>query len=168
MESAQQENGQKRRRGGDPPVSRGHWERRAPGRAHPHRGPRSGLQRTWWGLRRSRWVRRGLGGGLRPRSTIPAVQAPDPTALRDTAPTLRSPRTGGGGEGTGQRGRSCRRAPPAVQVSADWELQVVTGGADPWAGDLAAASGVVPLVSPCAWERGESRGQRPHGVSSSH
>ena len=68
-----------------PPVSRGHWERRAPGRAHPHRGDLGqGQELTWWGLGRSRWVRRGLrpgcallpSGATGPGSGIPAATGP--------------------------------------------------------------------------------------------
>ena len=69
---------------------------------------------------------------------------------------------GGGREGTGQRRLSDHWVPPScadqhpcpgsIQASVDWELQVVTLGADSIAGELAAASAVVPLVSPCAWE----------------
>ena len=83
--------------GRGPSSLRGHCDRRAPGRAHPHRGPRSGLQRAGRGLGRSRWVRRGLGGYRRgccacpfrscgSGSSIPAAQAPDPRALRGHSP----------------------------------------------------------------------------------
>ena len=64
------------------------------------------------------------------------------------------PGTGGGGEGPGQQGYSCRRAPPSCADQRPLPREhpgpcglgaaVVTAGADSRAGELAAASGVVP------------------------
>ena len=95
------------------------------------------------------------GGGLRnPGNAIPGVQALEPKALGNTAQDLVLP------PGQVEAGRTqgskdtpatgipelCRAAPPigSIQAPADWETAVVTAGADSRAGELTAATVVVP------------------------
>ena len=112
---------------------------------------------------------RGLG------SAIPAAQALDYRAPGDTAqdPALVLEQVEAGrpqdSEDSAASGRpqavqiSAPHHPRGIQDSADWETAVVTVGVDSRAGEMAAASGVVPpCVILCLGEVGS------HGVNSSH
>ena len=121
--------------------------------------------------------RRALPG---PRSEIPVTQTPDPRALgataQDPALVLGQAEDGRVQDSEDAPATGCPQAvqisasrPRSIQGSVDWETVVVTAGADSRAGELAAASVVVPPgVILCLGWSGATREQGPHRVNSSH
>ena len=164
-----------------PPVSRGHWERRAPGRAHPHcsqsrerAGPLPG--RSWGEAGQS------VGGsgqrGLCPaafgscaRESNSSSAGSGSQGARDTDPEPALP-LGQVEVGRAQDSKDSPATghPRAVQVSAPtWGARraVWTGSCGCLLGEL--TSGLetwippvllILLVSPCAWGEGGRRGDR--------
>ena len=112
-------------------------------------------RRKGMGQRRLSFTPEAANGQRRLSSVLTERWSLGPGRRADTAADPALPGTGGGGEGTGQRGRSCRRVPPSCADQCSPPLEhpgqcalgaaVVTAGADSRAGELAAASGVVPL-----------------------
>ena len=111
--------------------------------------------------------------GPHPRITIPAVQDLDPSAPGGHSPGSHVSHWAGGGRGVARTVRIflwlgapklCRsghpRLPGSIQAPTDWEMVVVTEGADSRDGELAATSADVLLVSRCAWDRAGPPGTR--------
>ena len=110
----------------EPPGSQRLIEEAVPGRPRhiPWANLSKGLECGRWGLREKPVGQTGCGqralrpvafGRRSPGTTIPAAQALDPREAQRTQPRilLIPPRTGGGGEGTGQQGLFCCWAPPS-------------------------------------------------------
>ena len=173
----------------------GQWSPQVPGVSNRGYGPRG---RTRYTLRaeRSRGLQLVLGRALgaaqmaAPRrgdcmalgAAQVVAQALEPRAMGGHSPgPCASHRTSRGWKDTGQRGGSCRLAPlscadqrpphpvPGISRPVQNGTVVLTGGADSRAGELAAASLVVPpCVTVCLGLSGTTREEGLHRINSSH
>ena len=116
-------------------------------------------------------------GGCTARSVIPAKQAREPR-VPGTQPRIPPPPVIGGGGRAQDSEDTCRRGPRPEQISSPAQehpdpcrlgAAEVTVGADSRAGELAAASAIVPPgVTLCHRQSKAAREQGLHRINSSH